>query len=31
VTLPSGTVYNTGAPTQGVVSLMILALFGGST
>jgi gamma-glutamyltranspeptidase len=27
VTLPSGTLYNTGAPTQGVVSLMILALF----
>jgi gamma-glutamyltranspeptidase/glutathione hydrolase len=27
VELPSGTVYNTGAPTQGVVSLMILALF----
>jgi gamma-glutamyltranspeptidase/glutathione hydrolase len=27
VTLPSGTVYNTDAPTQGVVSLMILALF----
>jgi gamma-glutamyltranspeptidase/glutathione hydrolase len=25
--LPSGTIYNTGAPTQGVVSLMILALF----
>jgi oxamate amidohydrolase len=28
VTLPSGTIYNTDAPTQGVVSLMILALFG---
>src|SRR5580704_3636003 len=27
VALPSGTVYNTDAPTQGVVSLMILALF----
>ena len=27
VTLPSATVYNTDAPTQGVVSLMILALF----
>jgi gamma-glutamyltranspeptidase/glutathione hydrolase len=27
VDLPSGTVYNTDAPTQGVVSLMILALF----
>jgi len=27
VTLPSGTVYNTDAPTQGVASLMILALF----
>jgi gamma-glutamyltranspeptidase/glutathione hydrolase len=27
VTLPSGTVYNTDAPTQGIVSLMILALF----
>jgi gamma-glutamyltranspeptidase/glutathione hydrolase len=27
VTLPSGTVYNTDAPTQGVVSLMILAVF----
>jgi len=27
VTLSSGTVYNTGAPTQGVVSLMIVALF----
>jgi gamma-glutamyltranspeptidase len=27
VTLPSGTIYNTDAPTQGVVSLMILALF----
>ncbi len=27
VTLPSGTVFNTGAPTQGVVSLMIIALF----
>ncbi len=27
VTLPSGTLYNTDAPTQGVVSLMILALF----
>ncbi len=27
VELPSGTVYNTDAPTQGVVSLMILALF----
>ncbi|MFZ0424251.1 MAG: gamma-glutamyltransferase [Xanthobacteraceae bacterium] len=27
VTLPSGTLYNTGAPTQGAVSLMILALF----
>ncbi len=27
VTLPSGTVYNTGAPTQGAVSLMIVALF----
>jgi gamma-glutamyltranspeptidase len=27
VTLPSGTVYNTDAPTQGVVSLMIIALF----
>jgi gamma-glutamyltranspeptidase/glutathione hydrolase len=27
IELPSGTVYNTGAPTQGVVSLMILALF----
>jgi oxamate amidohydrolase len=25
--LPSGTIYNTDAPTQGVVSLMILALF----
>ena len=25
--MPSGTVYNTDAPTQGVVSLMILALF----
>jgi gamma-glutamyltranspeptidase/glutathione hydrolase len=25
--LPSGTVYNTGAPTQGVAALMILALF----
>jgi gamma-glutamyltranspeptidase/glutathione hydrolase len=27
LTLPAGTLYNTGAPTQGVVSLMILALF----
>ncbi len=27
VELPEGTVYNTGAPTQGVASLMILALF----
>ncbi len=27
ITLPEGTVYNTDAPTQGVVSLMILALF----
>ena len=27
VDLPRGTVYNTDAPTQGVVSLMILALF----
>jgi len=27
VALPSGTVYNTDAPTQGIVSLMILALF----
>ncbi len=27
ITLPSGTIYNTDAPTQGVVSLMILALF----
>jgi len=27
VRLPSGTVYNTDAPTQGAVSLMILALF----
>ncbi len=27
VELPAGTVYNTDAPTQGVVSLMILALF----
>ena len=27
VSLPSGTIYNTDAPTQGVVSLMILALF----
>ncbi len=27
VALPSGTVYNTDAPTQGVVSLMILSLF----
>jgi gamma-glutamyltranspeptidase len=27
VTLPSGTVYNTDAPTQGVISLMIIALF----
>ena len=27
VDLPSGSVYNTDAPTQGVVSLMILALF----
>jgi oxamate amidohydrolase len=27
LTLPSGILYNTGAPTQGVVSLMILALF----
>ncbi len=27
VSLPSGTLYNTDAPTQGVVSLMILALF----
>jgi gamma-glutamyltranspeptidase/glutathione hydrolase len=27
VDLPSGTVFNTGAPTQGVVSLMIVALF----
>ena len=27
VTLGSGTIYNTDAPTQGVVSLMILALF----
>jgi gamma-glutamyltranspeptidase/glutathione hydrolase len=27
VNLPSATVYNTDAPTQGVVSLMILALF----
>jgi gamma-glutamyltranspeptidase/glutathione hydrolase len=25
--LPVGTVYNTGAPTQGIMSLMILALF----
>ena len=25
--LASGTVYNTGAPTQGIASLMILALF----
>ena len=27
VVLPTGTVYNTDAPTQGVVSLMILAVF----
>jgi oxamate amidohydrolase len=27
IELPSGTVYNTDAPTQGVMSLMILALF----
>jgi len=27
VKVPTGTIYNTGAPTQGVVSLMILALF----
>ncbi len=27
VKLPSGTIYNTDAPTQGIVSLMILALF----
>jgi oxamate amidohydrolase len=27
INLPEGTLYNTGAPTQGVVSLMILALF----
>jgi gamma-glutamyltranspeptidase/glutathione hydrolase len=27
INLPAGAVYNTGAPTQGVVSLMILALF----
>jgi gamma-glutamyltranspeptidase/glutathione hydrolase len=27
VTVPSGTLYNTGAPTQGAVSLMILAVF----
>jgi oxamate amidohydrolase len=27
VTLPAGTLHNTDAPTQGVVSLMILALF----
>jgi oxamate amidohydrolase len=27
INLPPGAVYNTGAPTQGVVSLMILALF----
>ena len=27
VTLPTGTIYNTDGPTQGVVSLMILALF----
>jgi oxamate amidohydrolase len=27
IELPVGTVYNTGAPTQGVASLMILALF----
>ena len=27
IALPAGTVYNTGAPTQGLVSLMILALF----
>ena len=27
VELPSGTIYNTDAPTQGIVSLMILALF----
>jgi oxamate amidohydrolase len=27
LTLPAGTLYNTDAPTQGVVSLMILALF----
>jgi gamma-glutamyltranspeptidase/glutathione hydrolase len=27
VELPTGTIYNTGAPTQGVASLMILALF----
>ncbi len=27
ITLPAATVYNTDAPTQGVVSLMILALF----
>jgi oxamate amidohydrolase len=27
IELPSGTVYNTDAPTQGVASLMILALF----
>jgi gamma-glutamyltranspeptidase len=27
IELPSGTIYNTDAPTQGVVSLMILSLF----
>ena len=27
VELPAGTVYNTDAPTQGLASLMILALF----
>ena len=27
IELPAGTIYNTDAPTQGVVSLMILALF----
>jgi gamma-glutamyltranspeptidase len=27
VDLPAGTIFNTDAPTQGVVSLMILALF----
>jgi gamma-glutamyltranspeptidase len=27
IDLPSGAIYNTGAPTQGVASLMILALF----